>query len=38
MFYHEDYAKLKMMYIMLHKDAVKDVLTKADLQGAEKAR
>ncbi|MFI5237580.1 MAG: C1 family peptidase [Ignavibacteriales bacterium] len=27
-FYHEDYVKLKMMYFMVHKDAVENVLKK----------
>jgi bleomycin hydrolase len=27
-FYHEDYVKLKMLSIMLHKDAVGDLMSK----------
>jgi bleomycin hydrolase len=27
-YYHEDYVKLKMMTFTIHKDAVKDILTK----------
>jgi hypothetical protein len=26
MFYHEDYVKLKMLTVMVHKDAAKDIL------------
>jgi bleomycin hydrolase len=27
-FFHEDYIKLKILYFMIHKDAVKEVLSK----------